>query len=82
MVKTSDLLKKPGMMRVQLGRYTYETDLPVEVGDVVLVPNPQWLQDVKGVYTERTVTSLTSDYKGPCVRIIRIVKKVEKGGSK
>jgi len=49
------------MKRVQVGKYTYETDLPVQVGDVVLLPTPSWLCDVQPPTFEGTVTSLTSN---------------------
>lgn len=61
------------MQRVKVGNYTYETELPVKVGDKVLLPTPYWLRDVKGPTWEGKVTQLTSDYTGPCVRIIKIL---------
>lgn len=62
-------------MRVQVdGKYTYETNKRVAVGDLVVVPNPAWLQDVKGQTRECTVTSLESDYTGPCLTIIGVLK--------
>jgi hypothetical protein len=48
--------------------YTYETDLDVSEGDVVLLPpggsDEPW---------EGTVTSFASKYKGPCKKIIEVV---------
>jgi hypothetical protein len=60
------------MKKVQVGNYTYETDLPVKVGDTVVLPTPYWLKEVKGDTWEGVVTSLESDYNGPCARIIKI----------
>ena len=57
------------MRRITVGRYTYETDLDVEVGDEVLLPDSgtgQWVG---------TVTSLTSDYQGRCRRIVGLVRR-------
>lgn len=61
-------------MKVVVGNYTYETDLNLKVGDTVLLPTPYWLQDVKGPTWEGKVTSLDSNYTGPCVRIIKKVR--------
>ena len=49
--------------------YTYETDLDVSEGDMVLLPpgtsdNP-W---------EGTVTSFEAKYKGPCKQIIEVIE--------
>jgi hypothetical protein len=48
--------------------YTYETDLDVSEGDVVLLP--PGLSDEPW---EGTVTSFVSKYKGPCKKIIEVV---------
>ena len=61
--------------KVQVGGYTYETDLPVKVGDEVLLPTADFLRDVLGNTWKGTVTSLESDYDGPCRWIIKITKK-------
>jgi hypothetical protein len=51
------------------GRYIYETDLPVKLGDRVLLPSR-----VHGGRPWRAiVTSLESDYVGACERIIEII---------
>lgn len=50
-------------------RYTYETDLELEVGDEVLLP-ASW----SGEWIGR-VTALSSDYGGPCKRIVRVVRR-------
>ena len=58
------------MVRVIVdGRYTYETELEVEVGDEVLLP--------AGWSGERvaTVTATSAEYSGPCKRIVRVVRK-------
>ncbi len=66
-------MSEPIMQRVVVssstGRlYTYETDLVISEGDVVLLPpgtsdNP-W---------EGTVTSCKSKYKGPCKQILEVI---------
>lgn len=61
------------LKRVMVGRYTYETDLPVKMGDKVLLPTPSWLRDVKGPTWEGTVTAMESDYTGQCVRILKVI---------
>jgi hypothetical protein len=50
------------------GRYTYETDLDLKLGDRVLLPG-----SAKGGNWKGTVTALTSKYSGPCSRIVRKV---------
>ena len=67
-------MSKDSFKRVMVGQYTYETDLPVKVGDKVMLPTPYWLRDVKGPTFEGTVTSLESKYTGDCVRILSICK--------
>jgi hypothetical protein len=59
------------MKRVMVGNYTYETDLNLKVGDEVILPTPDFLRDVKGPTYKGKVTSLTSTYEGPCIKIIR-----------
>jgi hypothetical protein len=49
------------------GRYTYETELETEVGDEVLLPG--WSGEWVG-----TVTATSSEYSGPCRRIVRVVR--------
>ena len=61
------------MQRVQVGKYTYETDLPVQVGDTVLLPTADWLKADLGPTHEGTITSLTSDYDGECVKILDLL---------
>lgn len=51
--------------------YTYETELEVEVGDEVLLP-AGWSGEWVG-----TVTATSSEYSGPCKRIVRVVRKRE-----
>ena len=63
------------MKRVIVNGYTYETDLNLAVGDMVVLPTASWLRDVMGDTWEGTVSSLTSDYTGDCARIIRKKKK-------
>jgi hypothetical protein len=66
-----DVLEFRGMTRVVVdGRYTYETDLDLEVGDEVLLP-PSGLG---GQWVAR-VTELSSDYAGPCRRILGLVRR-------
>lgn len=49
-------------------KYTYETDLDVNPGDIVLCP-----PGASGAAFEAVVTRLSSDYAGPCKRLLRIV---------
>jgi len=58
------------LLRVVVGRYTYETDLDLKIGDRVLLPTVEWLARVQGPTWEGVVTALESDYDGPCKRII------------
>jgi hypothetical protein len=53
------------------GRYVYETDLELEIGDEVLLPSGG-----QGAWVGR-VTALSSDYGGPCKRIVRLVRTGE-----
>lgn len=57
------------VVRSQTGRlYTYETDLDVSEGDVVLLP--PGLSDEPW---EGTITRFPSKYKGPCKQIIEVI---------
>jgi hypothetical protein len=51
------------------GRYAYETDLELEVGDEVLLP-AGWSGEWVGM-----VTALSSEYGGLCGRVVRLVRK-------
>jgi hypothetical protein len=69
--RSLDILEFRGMARVVVdGRYTYETDLDLEVGDEVLLP-PSGLG---GQWVAR-VTEQSSDYAGPCRRILGLVRR-------
>lgn len=58
------------------GRYTYDTNgIKVKTGDVVILPSPYWLRDVKGDTWEGTVTSLKSEYAGVCSSILAVRSK-------
>lgn len=62
------------MKRIQIGKYTYETDLPVKIGDRVLLPSAEWLYDITGEETwEGVVTCLESNYEGRCKKVIQIL---------
>jgi hypothetical protein len=63
----------PELKRVQVGRYAYDTDLPVKVGDKVKLPGT-WVPGHEDGW-EGEVTSLTSDYIGPCKRILGFVEE-------
>jgi hypothetical protein len=52
------------------GRYSYETDLELEVGDEVLLPP----SGMGGQWVAR-VTALSTDYTGPCRRILGLVRR-------
>lgn len=53
-------------MKVMIGKYTYESDLALRVGDRVLLPTPDWLRDVKGPTWEGVVSQIlsTATFKG------------------
>lgn len=51
------------------GRYVYESELDLEIGDEVLLP-----ADFSGDWIGR-VTALSSDYAGPCKRILGLVRR-------
>lgn len=58
-------------------KFTYKTDLPVEIGSRVVLPTDASLVDVLGPTWEGTVTSLTSNYQGPCRMIFGIAKSFD-----
>jgi hypothetical protein len=62
------------MNYVQVEGLTYETDLTLQVGDVVEVPPTFW-QD--GPPQGRVTALGRGDYNGPCKRIIRRVAASE-----
>ena len=49
-------------------KYTYETDLPVKVGDTVVLPGRGAKANWQGV-----VTALESKYDGPCKQVVGVV---------
>jgi hypothetical protein len=51
--------------------YTYETDLPVAIGDQVLVPTDSPISGPEE--KEATVVSLTSSYDGDCKEVLEII---------
>jgi hypothetical protein len=77
---------KPGLIQVAYGvvnadsfagrAFSYRTDIPVSVGDIVLVP-ATWLSKLNGdgLPQEATVVSLHSDYDGDVQSVIRLVRK-------
>ncbi len=65
-----DTRRKPTTHRVIVDdKYTYETDLTLEIGDRVILPSPKKHLSVDATW-EGTVTSLTSNYTGPCKQIL------------
>lgn len=69
--RSVDVLEFRGMARVVVdGRYSYETALDLEVGDEVLLPS----SGLGGQWVAR-VTALSSDYTGPCRRILGLVRR-------
>jgi hypothetical protein len=55
------------------GQWTYETtSKKVKVGDTAVLPSTSWMKDVRPTW-KGTVTSLTSDFDGSCVKVIRII---------
>jgi hypothetical protein len=65
-------MKNNVMTKVVVKGYTYETNLPVKVGDTVVLPTPHWLRDVKGPTWEGIVSKIGSDYQGVCEKIISV----------
>ncbi len=61
--------------RIQVGKYTYETDLPVKIGDRVVLPSAAWRVETQGPTWKGTVTALESNYAGPCKRVLSICKE-------
>ena len=62
-------------MKIQVNnQYTYETDLTLSIGDKVRYPTAEFLRDVFGNTQIGTVTSLSSNYNGYCVKIIEKVE--------
>jgi len=62
-------------MKIQVNnQYTYETDIALNIGDKVRYPTASFLRDVLGNTQIGTVTSLSSDYNGNCVKIIEKVE--------
>jgi len=62
-------------MKIVVKGYTYETDLDVNVGDIVELPTAYWLRDILGDTWEGVVQSLEGKYDGYCEKVIRIVKQ-------
>jgi len=56
-------------------KYTYETDLELQVGDKVLLPVPEQKVPERGSTWEGEVTALESEYTGPCKRIVGKVEQ-------
>jgi hypothetical protein len=52
---------------------TYQTDLPVKIGDQVEVPIDMFWDPHAPRWIVGNVLALQSDYDGPCKRVIRIV---------
>lgn len=66
-------------MKIQVNGYTYETGKHrVKLGDVVILPTAEWLIDVQGPTWEGKVSSLDSDYDGPCKTILGVAKSKKK----
>jgi hypothetical protein len=56
------------------GKYTYETDLKLKIGDTVLLP-ATWVDSDPW---EATVTALESSYNGSCSKVLSVVNKSKK----
>lgn len=54
---------------IKCHKYTYETDLPVKIGDTVVLPGRGEKANWQGV-----VTALESKYGGPCKRVVGFVQ--------
>lgn len=61
----------PGFAESCVG-YTFETDLPLEVGDLVLVPG-KWTRDSKP--QKATVVKVGSSYSGEVRKVLRRYEK-------
>jgi len=64
-------------MRIECGGYAYSCNEDVKVGDTVLVSVSSGWDNVFGRTAERTVTSMTTDYNGPCEAVLRVLKQKE-----
>ena len=63
---------KQNTLKIEVdGRFTYICNEEVGVGDEVILPAPWWKP--AGELHTGQVTSLTSDYNGECVEIIRVI---------
>ena len=66
--------QKAVMGRIRCGKYTYETNRLVSVGDVVIVEvSKEWATKL-GFTRRTTVTSIDpGDYEGPCCNVLKVL---------
>ena len=61
-------------------RFSYECNEEVEVGDEVILPTPYWKD--RGDHHSGTVTSLTGDFGGNCLEVLRVIPREKTKGVK
>ena len=63
-------------MMIEADGYAYWcSDKNVDIGDTVIVTVSAGWDNIFGRVAERTVSSLSSDYSGPCESVIKVIKK-------
>ena len=64
------------IMMIEADGYAYWcSDKNVEIGDTVIVTVSAGWDNIFGRVAERTVSSLSSDYTGPCESVVKVIKK-------
>lgn len=72
MSEGNDLMRRVVVSSGSGRLYTYETDLDVKAGDMVLLP-----PGLSGEPWEGIVTSCVPKYEGPCKQILEVTDKFE-----
>ena len=63
-------------MMIEADGYAYWcSDKNVDIGDTVIVTVSAGWDNIFGRVAERTVSSLSSDYAGPCESVVKVIKK-------
>jgi len=64
------------IMMIEADGYAYWcSDKNVDIGDTVIVTVSAGWDNIFGRVAERTVSSLSSDYSGPCESVVKVIKK-------